>query len=88
MTLFKPINEKKIVEITKECTKIFTMEDHTILGGIGTIISDIYSKYQPKKVVKFGINDCFAEAGLTSELYKKYKIDADYIAGEIIKICS
>lgn len=69
------INELKF----KSSNLIIAIEDHSIIGGLGTIIADTLSEYFPAKLIKIGINDVFASSGEPDDLYKYYGIDASSI---------
>ncbi len=68
----KPIDVGEIVRLGKNTKAAITLEDHNIIGGIGSMISEIYAEYLQKPVKRLGINDTFtesAEANLLRELY-------------------
>jgi transketolase len=84
MPTLKPINEEALLEVTKDHKIIITVEDHNIHGGLGSIISDIFASNEPKRVVKLGVNDVFAEAGETHELYEKYGFGTSSIVNAVL----
>lgn len=71
----KPIDEELIVSAAKETGKVVTIEEHSIIGGLGSAVCDVLSKEYPVKVMKIGINDVFGESGPALELIKKYGLD-------------
>ena len=75
----KPIDEELIVAAAKETGKVFTVEEHSIIGGLGSAVCDVLSEQAPTKVMKIGINDTYGESGPAVELVKKYGLDADSI---------
>ena len=75
----KPIDKELIVSVAKEIGKVVTVEEHSIIGGLGSAICDVLSEEAPTKVLKIGINDVFGESGPALELIKKYGLDADSI---------
>jgi len=85
LSTLKPIDEDKLIELTEVSETIFTVEDHNIFGGLGGIVSEIFATKSPKKVIRIGVNDQFAEAGTSDELYAKYGLDAKSIADKIFK---
>ena len=56
-----------------------TIEEHSIIGGLGSAVCDVLSEKAPTKVLKIGVNDTFGESGPAVELIKKYGLDADSI---------
>lgn len=75
----KPIDKELIIKCAKETNKLISVEDHGIIGGLGTAISDVLTEEYPKKLIKLGINDCFGKSGKAEELMHYFKIDADAI---------
>ena len=59
--------------------RIITVEDHSIIGGLGSIICEVISEEYPCKVTRLGINDSFGKSGNAVELMKYFKIDCDAI---------
>ena len=79
----KPIDEGLIVEAAKETGKIVTVEEHSVIGGLGSAVCDTLAVKAPTQVLKIGINDTFGESGPAVELLKKYGLDADSIYAKI-----
>lgn len=79
----KPIDEELIVSAAKETNKVVTIEEHSIIGGLGSAVCDALCKEYPVKVLKIGINDVFGESGPAEELIKKYGLDAESIYNRI-----
>lgn len=75
----KPIDEKLILEAAKECKKIVTVEEHSIIGGLGSAVCEVLCDEEPVPVKRIGINDVFGESGPALELLKKYELDAEGI---------
>ena len=73
----KPIDEDLIVEAAKATGKIVTVEEHSVIGGLGSAVCDVLAEKAPTKVMKIGIYDKFGEAGAALELLKKYGLDTD-----------
>ena len=76
MSTIKPIDKSIITESAQKTGLIITAEDHNIIGGLGSAVSDVVTQYCPVPVEMVGINDCFGESGEPEELASKYKIDA------------
>lgn len=75
----KPLDEELVVAATKETGKVVTVEEHSIIGGLGSAVCDVLSAKAPTQVMKIGINDTYGESGPAVELVKKYGLDADSI---------
>lgn len=81
----KPIDKEIITKSAKETNKIITIEDHNIIGGLGTAVCEVLSEDYPKKVVRMGIKDEFGTSGKAEELMKYFKITSKDIVEEIKK---
>ena len=75
----KPIDEDLIVAAAKETGKVVTVEEHSIIGGLGSAVCDVLCEKAPTKVMKIGVNDTFGESGPAVALIKKYGLDAESI---------
>lgn len=75
----KPLDEELVVAAAKETGKVVTVEEHSVIGGLGSSVCDVLSEKAPTKVMKIGINDTFGESGPAVELVKKYGLDAESI---------
>ena len=75
----KPIDEELIAAAALETGKVVTVEEHSVIGGLGSAVCDVLCEKAPTKVMKIGINDVFGESGPALELIKKYGLDADSI---------
>lgn len=85
MHTIKPIDKEIIIKSAKETNKIITIEDHNIIGGLGTAVCEVLSEEYPKKVVRMGIKDEFGTSGKAEELMKHFKITSKDIVEEIKK---
>ena len=79
----KPIDEDILVKAAKETKKIFTVEEHSIIGGLGSAVCDVLCEKYPAPVYKIGVRDCFGESGPAMELLHKYELDAEGIYKQI-----
>ena len=80
----KPIDKELIIKCAKETNKLISVEDHNVIGGLGTAISEVLTENCPKKLVRMGIEDTFGKSGRAEDLMKYYGIDSNAIAEEII----
>lgn len=75
----KPIDQELIIKCAKETKRIITIEDHNIIGGLGSAVCETLSENYPFKVERMGIKDVFGKSGSAEELIKYFKIDANAI---------
>ena len=75
----KPLDEDLIVAAAKETGKVVTVEEHSVIGGLGSAVCDCLSEKCPTKVLKVGVNDTFGESGPAVQLIHKYGLDAEGI---------
>lgn len=71
----KPLDEELIVKAAKETGKIVTVEEHSVIGGLGSAVSDCLVENYPVPVKKIGIQDVFGESGPAAKLIEKYGLD-------------
>ena len=71
--------EEAVIKAAEETGKIVTVEEHSVIGGLGSAVCDVVAQKAPAKVLKIGINDVFGESGPAAELIRKYGLDADSI---------
>ena len=75
----KPIDKDAIVRCAKETKKIITVEDHSVIGGLGSAICEVLAEEYPTKVIRLGVNDTFGKSGNAVELMKYFGIDSEAI---------
>lgn len=79
----KPIDKEMIVKCAKETEKLISIEDHSIIGGLGTAISEVLIEEYPKKLTKMGIKDEFGKSGKATELLQYYGLTAEKIIEQV-----
>ena len=79
----KPIDEELIVEAAKKCGKVVTVEEHSVIGGLGSAVCDVLSVKLPTPVKKFGVYDVFGESGPAVKLLEKYKLDGQGVYEQV-----
>ena len=84
MHTIKPIDKEIIIKSAKETKKLISIEDHNIIGGLGSAISEVLTEEYPTKLIRLGIKDVFGKSGKAEELIKYFGITADNII-EIMK---
>ena len=75
----KPLDEALVIASATKTGKVVTVEEHSVVGGLGSAVCDCLSAKAPTKVCKIGVNDTFGESGPALELIKKYGLDAESI---------
>ena len=83
MSTIKPIDTELIIKAAKETKAIVTAEEHSIIGGLGSAVSEVVSENYPVIVKKVGINDSFGESGTPKELLEKYGLTAKNIVEKV-----
>ena len=83
MSTIKPIDTELIIKAAKETKAIVTAEEHSIIGGLGSAVSEVVSENCPTIVKKVGINNCFGESGTPAELLEKYGLTAKHIVEKV-----
>lgn len=79
----KPIDREMIIKCARETKKLITIEDHSIIGGLGTAVCEVLSEECPTKVVRMGMQDRFGKSGKAEQLLKYFKLDSQAIIEEI-----
>ncbi|MDP8243539.1 MAG: transketolase C-terminal domain-containing protein [Candidatus Hinthialibacter antarcticus] len=76
----KPIDEELIVKCAKETGCLMTIEDHSVIGGLGSSVAEVVAEKAPAKLKRWGILDEFGQSGTQVDLYRAYRIDDEGIA--------
>ena len=79
----KPLDEELVVAAAKETGKVVTVEEHSIIGGLGGAVCECLAEKAPVPVKRIGINDVYGESGPAVALLEKYGLDADGIYKQI-----
>lgn len=79
----KPIDREMIIKCAKETKKLITIEDHSIIGGLGTAVCEVLSEEYPTKVVRMGMQDKFGKSGKAEQLLKYFKLDSEAIIEKV-----
>ncbi|MBE5881385.1 MAG: transketolase family protein [Lachnospiraceae bacterium] len=72
----KPLDEELVLASAKKTGKVVTVEEHSVIGGLGSAVCDVLSEKAPTKVCKIGVYDRFGESGPAAALVEKYGLDA------------
>ena len=81
----KPLDEELVVKTAKKTGRVFTVEEHSIIGGLGAAVAETLGEKCPTKITRIGVNDVFGESGPAKELLHKYELDAEGIANRILR---
>lgn len=84
MHTIKPIDKELVLKCAKETKKIITIEDHSIIGGLGSAVCEVLSEELPTKVIRMGVKDTFGKSGKAEQLLKYFKLTKDDIIENII----
>ena len=80
----KPIDKKIILQCAKQSKYLFSVEDHSIVGGLGTAISEVLTDESPQKLSRIGLDDVFPESAPPVDLYDKYGLSSESIAKRVL----
>ena len=79
MSTIKPLDEALVLKAAKECAKIITCEEHSVIGGLGEAVCSFLSETYPTPVRRIGVNDQFGFSGPAAEVLKAFGLCADHI---------
>ena len=85
ISTIKPLDNNLIIDLAKKTNCVVTAEDHNVIGGLGGAVAEVLSENYPCIMKRIGLQDIYAESGKPDELYKKYGLDAESIAEEVMK---
>lgn len=86
MASIKPIDQEIIIKAAKETKGIVTVEEHSIIGGLGSAVSEVVVENHPTKVKRIGTEDVFGESGKGPELLEKYGLSVENIIKKVKEI--
>ena len=81
----KPIDTEMIIKCAKETKKLISVEEHSIIGGLGSAVAEVLVENYPAKLTRMGINDCFGKSGSAGELLKYFGLTSKEIIENIKK---
>jgi len=79
MHTVKPLDGDTLLAAARRTRAVVTLEDHNIIGGLGSAVAEYLAEHEPTPVIRIGVRDTFAESGDPVELFRKYRMDADYV---------
>lgn len=83
MATVKPLDDELVIAAAKETGKVVTVEEHSVIGGLGSAVCECLAEKAPVPVKRIGINDVFGESGPAVALLEKYGLDAEGIYKQI-----
>ena len=83
----KPLDEELVVASATKTGKVVTVEEHSIIGGLGSAVAEVLCEKAPTKMLRIGVNDKFGESGPAVELIHKYELDAEGIYKKVKAFC-
>lgn len=86
LPVIKPLDINTVINSSNKSKHIFTIENHSIIGGLGSAVCECLSENAPKLVHRIGVNDSFGQSGTPNELLKYYGLDAESITNRIIEL--
>ena len=82
----KPIDADMIVRSADTTGRIVTVEDHNIIGGLGSAVAEVLAEHGKGRLTRLGLPDVFGESGSPADLYRKYRLDAPGIAAAVREV--
>ena len=83
MATIKPIDKDAILKTAAKTGKVITLEEHSVIGGLGSAVAEVLSENLPTKMKRIGVNDVFGQSADAKTMMKEYKLDADGIYATI-----
>ena len=80
----KPIDKNTIIKCAKETKELISIEDHSIIGGLGTAISEVLTDEYPAKLTRFGMKDTFGKSGKAQELLDYFGLNSENLKNFIL----
>ena len=87
MPTVKPIDRDAITELAKTVPVIVTVENHSVVGGLGSAVAEVLCETQPARLIRLGLQDHFGETATLAYMMHKYGIDSESIISEISRVC-
>lgn len=80
----KPLDKDLVIQSAKKTGKIAVVEEHSIIGGLGSAVCDALSEHYPVPVLKIGVNDVYGRSGSARELLREHELDSESLANRIL----
>lgn len=82
----KPLDEEIIIEAASKVKNVVVIEEHSVIGGLGSAVCELLSERLPRRVIRIGLPDVFLESGLPDDLRNKYGLNSESIVKRILEI--
>ena len=82
----KPLDERKIIDLAKLTSAVVTVEEHSVVGGLGGAVAELLAKHAPVPIEFIGMQDVFGESGSPAQLLEKYGMDIKSIKMAVKKV--
>jgi transketolase len=86
MATIKPLDEALILEMAHKTGRLLTVEEHTVLGGLGSAVAEVCGRYHPVPVWRMGLEDVFGQSGKPDELLDRYGLTVPHIADNLRRL--
>lgn len=86
MPTIKPIDEDAIVAAARKTRQIVTVENHSIIGGLGGAVAEVLSEQCPARLRRVGFRDVFAESGDDEKVFSKYGVNTEHIVAAALDV--
>lgn len=84
ISTIKPIDKDLVIDCAKKTKLVITLEDHGVIGGLGSAVAEVLSQYYPAKMRMIGMHK-FGESGKPADLYKKYRFDGEGVTEQVLE---
>ena len=88
MATIKPLDEELVLKAARECGKVITCEEHSVIGGLGEAVCGLLSEKLPTPVRRIGVNDEFGHSGPAAALLKQFGLSAEHIVEVATDLCA
>lgn len=83
----KPLDEELVLKAARECGRVITCEEHSVIGGLGEAVAALLSERQPTPMRRIGVNDEYGYSGPAADLLKRFGLSAEHIAEVTREFC-
>ena len=87
LATIKPLDEELILKAAKECGKVITCEEHSVIGGLGEAVCGLLAEKCPTVVRRIGVNDEFGHSGPAVDLLKQFGLSCEHIVEVAKELC-
>ncbi len=87
LATIKPLDEELVLKAARECGKVVTCEEHSVIGGLGEAVCGLLSEKCPTPVRRIGVNDEYGYSGPAAELLKRFGLSSEHIIEVVKEFC-